>query len=144
MTMNGVMNQVRSATHQIGQVVRDRSLLGAAAVVCALFAGNVSAKDHNITVAFHVSAEGLDLSRPGDAQTFYSRLQHAAEVACNYGRERIDLVPLDNPKACYEKALGNAIGSAKAPALTLIYLATHTLHEAAAHGIEVPAQVAAK
>jgi len=117
------------------------SLLGAAAVVCTLFAGNVAAKD--VTVAIHVSTTGLDLSQPADASTFYTRLENAAWVACTRG-DRVNLVPVDDVKGCYEKALGGAIRSAKAPTLTQIYLANHTLQEAAAHGIGVPAQVAAK
>ena len=35
---------------------RGWSLLGAATVVCTMFTGNVAAKDHDVTVAIHVSA----------------------------------------------------------------------------------------
>lgn len=118
-----------------------RLLIGAATVACALFAADVTAKD--VTVAFHVSTQGLDLSQPADAQTFYARLQNAAWVACTRGN-RVNLLPVDDLRGCYEKALGGAIRSAKTPTLTQIYLATHTLQEAAKHGIELPAQVAAK
>lgn len=120
-----------------------RALLGAATVACALFAGAVAAKDYKVTVALHVSTQGLNLSQPADAQAFYTRLQNAAWVACTRGN-RVNLVPVDDVKGCYEKALGGAIGAAKAPTLTQIYLATHTLQEAAAHGIEIPAQVAGR
>jgi UrcA family protein len=123
-------------------VTSARLLVGAATVVCTLFAGNATAaKDHNVTVAIHVSTEGLDLSQPADARTFYTRLENAAWVACTRGN-RVNLVPVDDVKGCYEKALGGAIRSAKAPTLTQIYLATHTLQEAAARGIDVPAQIA--
>jgi UrcA family protein len=124
-------------------VMNTRSLVGAAAVACALFAGNVAAKDHQVTIAIHVSTQGLDLSQPADARTFYTRLEHAAWVACTRGN-RVDLVPSDDPKGCYEKALGGAIRSASVPMLTQIYLANHTLQEAVARGIPVPAQIAAK
>ena len=117
-------------------------LLCAAAVVCTLFAGNVTARDHNVTVAIHVSTQGLNLSQPADAQTFYTRLKNAAWVACTRGN-RADLVPVDDLPGCYEKALAGAIRSARIPALTEIYLATHTLQEAEKHGIEVPEQLAA-
>ena len=121
-----------------------RSIIGFAAVASMLFAGNVAAaKDHNVTVAIHVSTQGIDLSQPADAQTFYKQLQQAAYVVCTHGN-RVDLVPADNEKRCYEKALGEAIRAAKVPMLTRIYLETHTLQEAAAHGIEAPAQLAAK
>jgi UrcA family protein len=119
-----------------------RSILGVAAVAGMLFAGNASAaKDHNVTVAIHVSTEGLVLSQPADARTFYTRLENAAWVACTRGN-RVNLVPVDDVKGCYEKALGGAIRSAKAPMLTQIYLATHSLQETAARGIDVPAQIA--
>jgi UrcA family protein len=120
-----------------------RSILGFAAVAGMLFAGNAAvAKDYNVTVAIHVSAKGLDLSQPADARTFYTRLEKAAWVACTRG-DRVNLVPVDDVKGCCEKALGGAIRSAKAPTLAQIYLATHTPQEAAAHGIDMPTQIAA-
>ena len=117
------------------------SVLAATAVAFTLFAGPAAARD--VTVAIPVSAQGFDLSQPADAQKFYVRLQRAATVACTHGN-RVDLEPVDDRNNCYEKALGNAIRSVKAPLLTRIYLETHTLRQAAAHGVEVPAQVAAK
>jgi hypothetical protein len=55
---------------------------------------------------------------------------------------RVDLVPINDPKGCYERALADAIRSAKLPLLMRVYLATHTVQEAAARGIGVPAQAA--
>lgn len=102
------------------------------------------ARDHSVTVVLHVSAKGLDLSQPADARTFYSRLANAAAwIACTRGN-RVDLLPVDDLKGCYEGALGRAIRSAKQPTLTQIYLATHAPQEAAAQGIHIPAQLAAK
>jgi len=125
-------------------VAAARSILVVAAVAGTLFGGNAAAaKDHNVTVAIHVSTKGLDLSQPAGVNQFYTRLQHAAGVACTHGN-RVDLKPVPNPVACYEKALGDAIRSANVPPLTRVYLGTHTLREAAAHGIDVPAQIAAK
>ena len=120
-----------------------RLLVGAAIVVCTLFAGSVTAKDKLVSVSVQVNPDGLDLSQPADAQMFYTRLQNAAWLVCTR-RTRVDLLPVDPPKVCYEKAHGAAIRSAKAPTLTQIYLATHTLQEAAAYGVEVPAQLVAK
>jgi len=124
-------------------VICVRTILGSAAAACALFAGNVAAKDKIVTVAIHVSAQGLDLSQPVDAHTFYTRLQNAAWVACTRG-DRVDLLPVDPLKSCYEKALGNAVHDSNKPLVAQIYLATHTLQEAARHGIEIPSQLAAK
>ena len=39
-------------------------VVGAAAVSCALFAGNIAAKDQEFTAAYQVSTQGLDPSRP--------------------------------------------------------------------------------
>jgi UrcA family protein len=124
-------------------VTTARSFLSVATVACALCAGSVAARGHLVTIELHVRADGLDLSQPADARTFYARIQHAAGVVCAHGN-RVDLVPLDNPKTCYEKALGAAIGSIKAPLLAQIYLATDTQQQAAASGIDVPLQIAAK
>ena len=118
-------------------------VLGAAAVACALFAGRVAAKDHNVTVAYHVSTQGLDLSQPAGAREFYTRLQHAAWFVCTDGR-RVDLEPSADPGPCYERALANAIRSANVSLLTQAYLEKHSPREAAAYGIELPVQVAAK
>jgi UrcA family protein len=122
-------------------VVSAWPVLGAAAVACALFAGSVTAKE--VTVAIEVSAQGLDLSQPAGAHELYTRLQHAAKVVCTHGM-RVDLQASPDAEGCYEKALGDAIRSVNSPQLTQVYLATHTLREAAARGIDVPMQVAAK
>jgi UrcA family protein len=122
-------------------VVSAWPVLGAAVVACALFAGSVTAKE--VTVAIQVSTQGLDLSQPAGAHELYTRLQHAAKVVCTHGM-RVDLQASPDAEGCYEKALGDAIRSVNSPQLTQVYLATHTLREAAARGIDVPMQVAAK
>ena len=119
------------------------TLLGGAAVACALFTGNVAAEDKIVTVAIQVSSQGLDLSQAPDARTFYTRLTNAAWVACTRGN-RVDLLPADDLKGCYETALAGAIRAARRPILTQFYLETHASLEAASHGIQLPAQVAAK
>ena len=123
-------------------VMSTRSVLGAAAITCMLFAGTVWAGGHPVTVNIHVSTQGIDLSQPAGAQKFYARLQNAARVVCTHGN-RADLEPAANPKGCYEKALGDAIRSVNVPLLTQVYLETHTLRQAAALGISVAAQIAA-
>lgn len=124
-----------------GAVTCARLLVAAASVVCALLSGNAAARD--VTVAIHVSTQGLDLNKLTDARMFYTRLANAAWIACTRG-DRVDLLPVDDLMSCYETALGGAVRSARIPMVTQIYLATHTGQEAAKHGIEAPAQVAAK
>ncbi len=119
------------------------SVLGAAAFACTLFTGNVSAANHEFTVAINVSTKGLDVSQPAGAQKFYQRLQYAAVEVCKPD-VRVALEPVADPKGCMENALGDAIRSASQPLLTQIYLETHTLREAAARGIKVSGQIAAK
>jgi UrcA family protein len=121
-----------------------RFVLGVAAAAGTLFPlSPVAAKDHKVTVALHIPTKGVDLGQPANARIFYTRLENAAWVACTRG-DRVDLLPVDNQKACYDGALGRAIRSAKAPTLIQIYMETHTLRQAAAHGIELPTQLAAK
>jgi len=118
-------------------------LVGAATVFSTLFAGNVAAKDHYVTVAIHVSTQGLDLTQSADAWKLYTRLKNATWVACTRA-DQVALAPVEDLQGCIEQALGDAVRSANKPMLTRIYLETHTLQEAAAHGIDVAAQVAAK
>jgi UrcA family protein len=125
------------------RIARASSLVGAAALACTCFAGNASAADHVVPVSVPVSSQGLDLTNLDDANTFYVRLQNAAWVVCTRGT-RVDLEPSNDVKGCYEKALGSAVRTVKAPLVTRLYLGTHTLKEAAAHGIQLPAQVAVK
>lgn len=123
--------------------IRAWSGLVAAVTAVALVAGNAVAHDRTSVESIQISTQGLDLNRAADAQVFYTRLQNAAWVVCTRGLH-VALVPVDDQKACVETALGDAIRSAKVPMLTQIYLGTHTLQQAAAHGIKLPDQVAAK
>jgi UrcA family protein len=118
-------------------------VLGAAVIACAFFAGSVAAEDQEFTVAYRVTTQGLEVNQPAGAHALYLRLQHAAQVVCTHGM-RVGLKPVADEGACYEKALANSIISANLRLLTQAYLQTHTLREAAAHGIDVPVQVASK
>jgi len=118
-------------------------LLLAATLACAPMAERAAAGDHRVTVSTHVDTAGLDPSRPADAQELYDRIRSAAEFVCGRA-DRVDLAPSDHPQGCYEKALGNAIRTANLPLLTQIYLSTHTLQQALAHGIQVPPELAAR
>ena len=119
-----------------------RLLLGATTVACALFAASVSAKDKIVADSVKISPQGLDLSQPADAQVFYTRLENAAWIVCTRGT-RVGLLPPDDKFRCYQNALGEAVHASNKPLVTQIYLASHTLQEAASHGIE-PAQLVAK
>jgi UrcA family protein len=121
---------------------RASAVLGAIAA-CTLFTGVAAAKDPEVTVAYQVSTQGLDLNKPSGARELYSRLKHAADVVCTHGM-RVDLAPPSDQQACYEQALGQAVRYIKRPLLTQVYLETHTLREAAARGIDVPVQLASK
>lgn len=120
-----------------------RSILAAVAIAGTLFAGSVAADDHKVIVAIPVNAHGLDLSQPAGAQQLYQRLEYAAYVACTRA-DRVGLAPSPDARGCSEKALANAVRSVNLPLLTQAYLGKHTLREALAHGIELPAELAAK
>jgi UrcA family protein len=124
-------------------VINAWSVLGAAIVACTFYAGDAMAQGHEVTVARQVSTQGLDLSTPAGARELYSRLKNAAWIVCTRAN-RVGLDPTPDPDACSEKALGEAIRSAHKPLLVQAYLETHSLRQAAAHGIDVAAQVAAK
>lgn len=113
----------------------------AAVVVCAALSGPVHAKDHEVTVKISVSTAGLDLTQPAGAREVYRRLRLAALTACGDGG-RVDLEPVASVHGCYEKALGEAVRSAHQPQLSVVYLATHTIRNAATYGIEVPVRLA--
>ncbi len=118
-------------------------ILAAAIAACTLFTAGVAAKDDAVTVSIQVNTQGLDVSQPRGAQKLYWRVRDAAWVACTYGN-RVGLAPSPNPISCREKALADAVRAAHSALLTQIYLASHTLLEATAYGIDVPVQVAAK
>ncbi len=118
-------------------------VLGVAVMACSLFAGGAVAKAREVAVTYQVSTKGLDLNQPAGAHELYARLQHAAEVVCTHGM-RVDLEPVANKDACLEKALGDAVRSANVLLLTGAYLERHTLQQAAASGINVPALLAGR
>lgn len=118
------------------------SMPGAAIVACSLFAGSVAAGDDAVTVSVQVNTRGIDVSQPQGAQELYWRLEYAARVACTHGN-RVGLEPSPQPERCREKALADAVRAADIALLTQVYLASHTLREAAANGIH-PVQMGAK
>jgi UrcA family protein len=114
----------------------------ATAATCAMLYRPIQASEHVVTVTILVDVAGLDAHDPGYANELYRRLRIAARIACSDGN-RVDLKPQSNFPACYENALGDAVHSINMPPLNALYLETHTLRDAAAHGIEVPQRVAA-
>jgi UrcA family protein len=120
------------------------SAVSAAAIVaCTSFAGDVVAGPQEVTVAYKVSTQDLDLSKPAGAHELYTRLKSAAWFVCTR-TNRVGLEPSPDADACTEKALGEAVRNAHVPLLVQAYLQTHTVGQAAALGIDVPMQVAAK
>ena len=85
------------------------------AVVGTLFAGDVAAKDKIVTVSVQVNRQGLDLSQPADAQTFYTRLQNAAWLVCTHGTRVVDLVPVDPLGVLARRRWEAEMRSAEAP-----------------------------
>ena len=117
-----------------------RTLL-AMVIAGSLFAGTAQAKDYRVNVSEPINMVGLDLGNLADAQKLYMRLRRAADDVCTR-KTRADLLPLDDPRRCIERALGNAVRQVHAPRVTQLYLANHTLRDAATWGIELPAELA--
>jgi UrcA family protein len=118
--------------------------LGALAA-CGLVCGAVqaAAQEQTLTVEVTVSTLGLDLSQPAGAHKLYVRLSNAADVVCSHGN-RVDLHADSDFVGCYQKALATAVRSVNRPQLTLEYLTTHTLRDAARYGIDLPLSAAAR
>jgi UrcA family protein len=113
----------------------------AALAACGLLSGAVQAAGHEFTVKIAVNTAGLDPTQPAGAREVYRRLQRAARTACGDG-DRVGLEPPTSFESCYEQALGDAVRSAHRPQLSIIYLTTHTVRDAATFGIEVPVRLA--
>lgn len=120
-----------------------RTLL-AVVIAGSLVAGTAQARDDRVIVSKQISTAGLDLGNLADAQTLYMRLRQAADYVCSTRTMRVDVLPFDNPRGCFEKALGKAVQQAHAPLVTQAYLLNHTQHDAATWGIELPAEVATR
>jgi UrcA family protein len=118
-------------------------ICAAAVAACALLSGPIHANEPTVAVSISVSTAGLDLNQATDARTMYGRLTDAARVVCGRG-QRVDLRPVANISDCIDSALGDAVRSVNRSQLTMIFLQTHSLQDAANRGIEVPVLVAAK
>jgi UrcA family protein len=114
-----------------------------ALAACALLSGPIQAEEPFVTVKASVSLAGLDVGQPAGARALYVRLRHAAIEGCGSGM-RVDLRAVDDFAGCIETAVGEAVRSANLPQLTLEYLKTHTLQQAANRRIDVPVLTAAQ
>jgi UrcA family protein len=112
----------------------------AAVAACTVLSSPIQAEGHAVTTSVTVSSAGLDLSRSAGARELYSRLRKAAFIVCGHGN-RVDLQAPTNIADCYEKALGDAVRSVNQPQVTMVYLRTHTVRDAATRSIEIPAQL---
>lgn len=115
--------------------------LGALAA-CGLVCGAVQAADeHTVLAKVTVNSLGLNLSQPAGVHQLYMRLSKAARVVCSHGN-RVDLHADSDFVGCYQKALAAAVRSVDRQQLTLEYLTTHTLRDAAKYGINLPLSAA--
>jgi UrcA family protein len=111
-------------------------LCAAAVAACALLSSPVRADGRVITVQKSVSTAGLDLAQPDAALTLYYRLSKAAfEVCAN--PLLVDVPSRSEHGSCFERALANAIRSARLPQLTAIYLKKHSQQDAANRVVDV-------
>ena len=114
-----------------------RAIVGSVSLTCLFAATAAHADSSTVTVAIHVNAHGLDLTQEEGVRKFYQRIKNAAWAACTRA-DRVDLAPVEDPMKCSDQSLAQAVRSVSAPALTRVYLETHTLQQAAVAGISVP------
>lgn len=124
-------------------IANARSVLTAALMACTFLTGVAAADSHAVTVAIKVSTQGINPADPAGARELYRRLDDAAWIACTRAN-RIGLEPTYDPRACADNSLADAIRSLHNPLLSMNYLETHSLKQAAAHGIELPVQASAR
>ena len=118
-----------------------RSIVRLAAVVASIaLSGYAEADSQSVNVSETVSAVGLDVNTPEGARKLYVRMKIASRRVCGDSRLGLEMPQV----GCAEDALGNAIRSANRPQLTMVYLRSHTIQTAEAHGIRVPILVADK
>ena len=118
-----------------------RSFVRLAAVVASIaLSAYAEAGDQTVNVSETVSAVGIDLNTPEGARKLYMHLRAASRRVCGDSR-----LGLEAPRGgCAEDALGNAIRSVNRPQLTMVYLRSHSIQTAEAHGIGIPILVANK
>jgi UrcA family protein len=109
---------------------------------CALLSGPLEANERIVTVKVSVNTVGLDVGQPAGGRELYSRLAHAAAIVCG-GTDRVGLQAVYSFSGCIETTVGEAVRSANLPQLSVAYLRTHTLQQAATLGIDVPAVLVA-
>jgi len=119
-----------------------RSLATPAIAACALLSTPIQANEQTVDVSSAVTTAGLDVSQPAGAQKLYFRLLHAANLVCGHGL-RVGLEPVQNISSCIESTVAAAVRSANLPQLTMVYQKARAV-QAANHGIEFPAIIAAK
>jgi UrcA family protein len=105
---------------------------------CVLLTAPIQAKERIVTVKVSVDTAGLDVGQAAGGRELYSRLARAAAIVCGDSIQ-LGLKAVDSLAGCMETAVGEAVRSANLPQLTVAYLRTHTLQQAATLGIDVPA-----
>ena len=118
-----------------------QSFIRLAAVVASIaLSGYAEADNQTVRVSETVSVVGIDLNTPEGARKVYMRLKAASRSVCGDSRLGLEMPHV----GCDEDALGNAIRSANRPQLTMVYLRSHSIQTAEAHGIRIPLLVAEK
>ena len=75
-------------------------------------------------LATTVGTAGLDLSRPTDAETLYSRVRKAAISVCRAEKALWDGKAFLHQRLCVEEAVASAVARANEPLLTAVHRAT--------------------
>ena len=93
------------------------------AVAFGFVAGQAMAADLNAYETRQISVAGVDFRDEAAVKSFYSDLRHTAQAVCNTNSANPRIQQLD--RACYERAMAQAVRKIDRPVLTAEYQA-HT------------------
>ena len=92
-------------------------------------AGQAMAADVNSYQTRQISTAGVDFRDEAAVKAFYANLRHTAQAACNANPDSWRIQTVD--RACYERAMAQAVQKIDRPVLTAEYRAHTTAADTA-------------
>ncbi len=110
-----------------------RMLLALVATVMAT-APICSHADESAQATVHVKYSRSDLSTKEGAHHIYSRIEEAANTACNTSRTDIDFI-MRGSSPCVRRAIARAVNATKSSNLAQVYIDTNGVYAAHEFGV---------
>jgi UrcA family protein len=92
----------------------------AAFAFCSCLVGYSASAEQRVKTQA-VSFADLDLSKPAGAQTLYKRIKAAARQVCGPADQYTFVVSSKTFRACYDKAVADAVAQVDRPSLTALH-----------------------